>query len=943
MEICSSEIKKVFIVLLLWLCFFSLEAQNPVESETRGGKIISKNGADTAKGDVYAIIMGVSTYPGVTPLKYAHADALLFSKFLQTPSGGNTRPENIKLLLNENANKNDFWGATGWLKNKNLKKGDSLYLYFSGHGIATTENVFYFLPYDCYPNKDENNYEMTGTIEISRVKYLVVKRYVDLGVKVILIMDACRSDEIPRDKETPINYTNESIVQKQMGEIMLLSTGNGQVSIESSSIGNGHGLYTYYLIDGLAGAADKEPFGDNNGKVTLDEIGGYLKIMVKKRAKTDFSIDQIPWSCCAEKDLETITKVDPQTLSAWEKNKGMQQMSTDQNLFAVNTAGPGIKGGDFSKNDTAQITIYNRFVEALTEDNLSGEASAETFYYEMEKQWPGNNLTEDAKYSLAAKYLNFCQQKINLFLNGKGLVHIIFMEKDQNENDNSAFNDLGEQIKKLKTLVTTGFDVADTLMGKALALLKKDPALVDQFLPQSYFINTMAAYSSKRKKLEDILQYCRKVIETDSISAAGYLLMGWIYQDMQNDSCKYYFEKAAAKAPKWAYPINGLGNYYISKNNRTKGLEYFSRAIEMDSLYSNAYRNLGMTYFNQYKKSKQIFSVINQKALALAKQNSKKAVEMDPCNSYAAEDYGNIHFEFISQNFGSLESDNQYFNICKRYFERSINCDPGFVSGYQKMSALYSRAKNEDSALYWLQECVRINPDNDDAYRNLGTYHLNNLKDSETAETDFLKAIALGPSKDDNYYALGRLYRKQKNRDKAIAVYNQAMNKIGNNKDLFNEIGNAYFEALPKSEFNKAISYYKKALEIDSTLAYVYYNLGKLFNVRNEIKDSSFHYYCKAVLYDPERFPKLNYEIADYYYNNKKANEAKAFYRKALEMGIASKKQLSWYVERLVSTLITEKNFTEAAAALDEYLDPETDKDLYTKLSTDISKASGKN
>jgi len=922
--------KKGSLLLGILCLYFTGNAQSP--AETRGVKVVSTNEVDTASHNVYAIIMGISNYPGITPLKYADKDAILFSKFLQSPTGGNTKPENIKLLLNEKANKNDFWAATGWLKNKNLKKGDSLYIYFSGHGIATTENVYYFLPYDCYPNNDENNYEMTGTIEISKVKYLVIKRYVDSGVKVIFIMDACRSDQIPRNKETPLNYTNEFIVQKPMGEVMLLSTGPGQVSIESEAIGNGHGIYTYYLVDGLAGAADKEPFGDNNGKVTMEEISSYVKNIVKKKAKADFSTDQIPWSCCADKDLATIVKVDAPTLTAWEKSKELQAMSSDQNLFAVNTIRPGEKGGELTGHDTSQINIYNRFADALDEEKIIGESSAETFYKQMEKEWPGSNLTEEARYSLTAKYLNFCQQKINLFLSGKGLIHIVTMEKElskeQKENDKADLTNLDEQIKKLKTLVTSGFDVADTLMQKALVLLKKDPELVKIVLPKSYFLKAMAAYANKSIKPQDLQNHCRKVIESDPDSPSGYLLMGWILQDMQHDSCKYYFDKAASMAPKWAYPVNGLGNYYISKNNKGKAIEYFLKAIKLDSLNGSAYRNIAMTYFNQKKHEE-------------AKKMAYKAYQIDPNDKYATELYASINAEFILPEFGSGYSDSTYFKISRRFYLKSIDSDAGFATAYKKLAALYSHAKNEDSAVYWLQHCVVLNPGNAEAYRNLGTYYLTTGRDTASAEVQFKKAISLDPATGDNYFSLARLYRKQKNKKKAIDVYLNAVDKIGSNRDLYNELGNAYFEA--PSQFDMAITYYKMALELDPDLAYVYFNIGKLYGVKDGIGDSAVYYYSQAVVFDPDRFQKEHYTIADYYEKNKKISEAKTFYRQALDKGIAAKNWMDWYIEKLVNILVQEKNPAEAETMLKQYLNPETDKDLYTKLSTVISQGGGKN
>lgn len=931
MQVISLFAKKTLFLLLLCLAGFLIQAQPPGTS--KGVTVATTATADSTAGNVYAIITGVSKYPGITPLKYADKDALLFRDFLQTPSGGNTRPENILSLINDSAKAADFnVKAYSWLQSRKLKKGDRLYLYFSGHGDAMSEDLYFFLPYDCEPNKDDHNYLGTGNINMHTVKTLFIKPLAARGVDVLLIMDACRTNELPGGKEGQQNFTNNFIAEQKMGETLLLSTGAGQVSIESPSIGNGHGLFTYYLIDGLAGAADKDSLnGDNDGRVSLGEISTYVKNQVKRIARTSFNTVQIPYYCCAEKDLNTITKVDAPTFTAWEYSKKLQQLSSDQNVFAVNNARPGVKGvGDLSGNDTMQIKIYNQFNDALKTEKLVGEASAETFYQEMEKKWPGSTITEDAKYSLAAKYLNFCQQKINLFLGGKGLIHIVYMEKeinkDKRESDKAAITDLGEQIKKLKTLVTTGFDVAATMMEKAFDILKQEPALVEPLHAKLDFLRTMAAYADKKTKQEELVRLCRQAIASEPQSAAGYQLMGWIYQDMQDDSCEYYFKKAAGIAPKWAYPMNGLGNYYISKNDKKKAILYFTMATQLDNLMGSAYRNIGMTYYNQ-------------KIFDSAKYFFRKAIDIDPCDPYANENYGSANADYISPEFGSIRTDSLYFTIARKFFYKSINCDPGFASGYQKLAALYSRAKYEDSALAILHYAVEMNPENAEVFRNLGTYYLYNRRDTLLAEENFKKAIALDPSTGDNYFALARLYRKQKNKDKAIAVYTEALDKIGSNRDLYNELGNVYFEA--PSQFDMAIRFYKKALQIDPTLAYVHFNLGKLYGVKDAVKDSSIYHYSKAVLYDPDRFQQMNYFITEFYTSNKRTAEAKAFYRQMLEKGIASRFWLNSYAERLVTILIEEKDLAEAERTLKQYLDPGSDKELYAKLSAAITAGPG--
>jgi len=429
-----------------------------VPATNRGVIVSSTTAAGNVTGEIYAIITGVSSYPGINPLKYADRDAILFRNFLKTANGGNVKPENILSLINDSAKAADFnVGAYSWLQRKKLKAGDRLYIYFSGHGDAMNEDLYFFLPYDCSPSKDDHNYLGTGNINMHTVKTLFIKPQTAKGVEVLLIMDACRTNELPGGKEGQQNFTKSFIAEEKMGEIMLLSTGAGQVSVEAADIGNGHGLFTYYLIDGLAGAADKDSLnGDNDGKVSLSEIGAYVKTQVKRIARTNYNTVQIPYYCCAERDLTMIAKVDPQTYTAWEYSKKIQALSADQNLFALNNP-MGQKGvGDLSLIDTSQINIYNQFVGALKEEKLLGAASAETYFNVLEKNWPGSNMTEDAKFSLATKYLNFCQQKMNLFLNGKGLIHIMYMEKDikkdKTENEKAGISDVGEQIKKLKTL-----------------------------------------------------------------------------------------------------------------------------------------------------------------------------------------------------------------------------------------------------------------------------------------------------------------------------------------------------------------------------------------------------------------------------------------------------------------------------------------------------------
>ena len=682
--------------------------------------------------------------------------------------------------------------------------------------------------------------------------------------------------------------------------------------------------------------------GDNDGKVSLSEIGNYVKIFVKKIAKSQFKTDQIPFYCCSDKDLVAISNVDMPTYTAWENAKKIQQLGSDENLFAVNNTRAGERAVfSLADIDTVQIDIYNRFNNALKNDMLMGSGSAETFYQILESKWAGSKITEDARYSLATRFINFCQQKINLFLSGKGIVHILDLEKKpvkaKADAVSNSFAGMDEdELHKLKTLVNTDYIVAKKMMEKAIDLLKHEPELTKPYLPKYDFLKTMAAYADKSNKLTSILDQCNNYILTDPASPAGYLLKGWVYNDMDNDSCKNYFWKAAGIAPKWPYPLNGLGNYYMSENKYDSALYFFNKAIELDSLNSDAYRNRGLVHFilGGYA-GKNGMSIINMTDLDMARKDFVMARKLNPNDSYARAYFADHQLVFLKSYPKGGESYKAYYENARINYLSAINIDSNFALGYQKLADFYEYLGDTLTGLNSLIECVTRNPKNADGFRNLGNYYLQTLADTTAAIENFQKAINIDPSNSSNYFSLARLFRKQKNRNKAIQVYTSALDRIGNNKELYNEMGNTYFE--PPSRFEMAISYYKKALEIDSTLSYTCFNLGKLYNLEESGKDSSFYFYGKAALYNPYRFRDMIHPVADYYYYDKRYTEAKQFYQLAFNFASFTKNR---DLERLIEILIIERNFTEAESTLNKYLKPEADQELYTKLSEAIGNAS---
>ena len=475
----------------------------------------------------FAIVMGISNYKYVRPLAFADKDAELFRDYLKSPGGGSVKDENIFCLLNEEANNSNFWGkGFQWLKAKQLQKGDRLFIYLAGHGDAIDEEEFFFLGYDCNPKGDKNNYLVSGAIQLYNLKKKIGKE-TSKGVEVFFIMDACRSNELPGGAEGQ-NFLNMAISEKKVGDIMMLATAAGQESLEDASIGNGHGLFTYYLVDGLSGLADTEGAPDN--KVTLKEIKSYVDKNVPSLALRRFKKKQDPYFCCNEFNEHVVSRIDSNYLKKWLKTK------KEQNRGGGNSF-PGLFAKQllFNTVDTALVEMYTLFYKAVKSNNISGKSSAEDFFQQLNNKYPGNPYTLDAKSTLAVRYINLAQQKVDNYLSCS--------------NEGSAIEKQGN------------YEAAINL-EKAIALVREDDEdFANSLLNRMYLLKASGDFGKEGKNgdMAIAFQNAYAALTIDHNGAYIYNKLAQLHlANNRTDSASFYAKKATTIAPKWACAFTTL-------------------------------------------------------------------------------------------------------------------------------------------------------------------------------------------------------------------------------------------------------------------------------------------------------------------------------------------------------------------------------------------------
>ncbi len=229
----------------------------------------------------WAVVVGISEYqnPQIKNLKFADRDAKEFADFLKTPAGGGFESAHMQILLNKDATLRNIKEALYNFLRQTIEN-DLVIIYFAGHGASEPANTNnnYLLAYDTDPNSLETTAFPMWDVSTALTRYIPSKR-------VVVFSDACHSGGISSDLATRgmslsetnlINQYLSDLSKAKEGTIVFTASQAGEVSQELEKYG--HGVFTYFLLEGMKGAADI----NNDYTVTIGELMDYVEEKVKR-------------------------------------------------------------------------------------------------------------------------------------------------------------------------------------------------------------------------------------------------------------------------------------------------------------------------------------------------------------------------------------------------------------------------------------------------------------------------------------------------------------------------------------------------------------------------------------------------------------------------------------------------------------------------------------
>ncbi|MCB0550667.1 MAG: caspase family protein [Phaeodactylibacter sp.] len=212
--------------------------------------------------EVWAVVIGISSYNHMPVLRYTDDDAYHMYAFLKSPEGGALDDEHIRILVDEEATLQNIKTTMSTLFDK-AGHNDLIMLYFSGHGLRGS-----FLPFDFdgYRNKLYHE-ELNAIMKRSPAKFK------------LCIADACHSGSLlaMRDGTQPqllANYYN-SLARANPGTALIMSSKSDETSLESSGLRQG--VFSHFLIRGLKGEAD----GNNDKRISVQELYDFVNLNVR--------------------------------------------------------------------------------------------------------------------------------------------------------------------------------------------------------------------------------------------------------------------------------------------------------------------------------------------------------------------------------------------------------------------------------------------------------------------------------------------------------------------------------------------------------------------------------------------------------------------------------------------------------------------------------------
>jgi uncharacterized caspase-like protein/tetratricopeptide (TPR) repeat protein len=476
--------------------------------------------------NLWAVLIGISRFKNgdqsiggvqIQNLKSAADDAQAIYDYLRSDEGGGFSADRILLLKDEGATKDSVEQALAKLRQS--KPDDFFVIFIAAHGVLaqqfdtqkgrTVENP-YFVLYDTDPRQMAATGLPMGAFE-DAVRTIPAR-------KGLVLTDTCHSAGVQlagRGGEATTRANSQLIEQLKktdaQGVGYLWAADQTEVSLEDPDLnqgqGQGHGVFTFFLLEGLRGNADQNV----DGLVTFDELKKYVRGKVATYTENkqnpggnttsietnDIPVAIVPTDCKNPADCGALVIRAPEmegvNVAIDDKPAGMLTRNTE----ITRRVPTGDRLLSFSFGNTRQVRRISvqpdksKFVEVnLTFTTSNDEAlvpppDATNSVYFAEDQQPSKEAREDFLDGVDAfnrQEMEAAIQKLNAAIKkNNGAYADAFVYRGRAEQSLGRKSEAVTSFQQALSLRKTDFET-ETFLAEAKFNLNFDPAEVEPTL-----------------------------------------------------------------------------------------------------------------------------------------------------------------------------------------------------------------------------------------------------------------------------------------------------------------------------------------------------------------------------------------------------------------------------------------------------------------------------
>jgi peptidoglycan/xylan/chitin deacetylase (PgdA/CDA1 family)/uncharacterized caspase-like protein len=301
-------------------------------------------------GNSWAIVIGIDDYAKWPKLHYAARDAHAVRQTLIEKFG--FEAQRVIALDNGAATRSAILAAFhDTLAHGGIQKNDRIVVFFAGHGatrkLSSGRDLGYIVPADSDPNQFAT--DAIAMTEIQNIAENLTAKHV------LFMMDACYSGlGLTRGAGSNAFLRDNA---KRIGRQMLTAGGTDQLVADGGP--NGHSVFTWTLLQGLAGKGDL----NGDGVITATELAAYVAPAVASVSNQTPAFGSLPGSEGGDFVFELQGETEflsPQTA----------QLSSE--AIALNTKLDAARPAPAPEHKPAGVTTATAAAAAVTVKDLHG-------------------------------------------------------------------------------------------------------------------------------------------------------------------------------------------------------------------------------------------------------------------------------------------------------------------------------------------------------------------------------------------------------------------------------------------------------------------------------------------------------------------------------------------------------------------------------------------